>query len=443
MSQHVPAWKKLGLKLKYAKDTADDAPGSVSTTPPETNGNSHAGTKRPRGDDFDRDQGSTKKHKKHSNPVIDTLSEPPAVKGILSGSQSPTKTPAKKSVQFSAETKAEDGETGQNYFKAWAAGGQPHTPPKTSIENSIPETPESAEKANTETHESPAETKAKTKASKRDTKVDQAAAQTQDPSVESQPSLEERRKSKAAKKAAKQERNAQTQAQQPVAAVQAPQSAYLNYLHQFHHDKRNWKFNKSKENHLLKNVWSTYRVPAQYTDALISYIAGLQGAGARGRLVEGADAVLQDVSEKNGQNFDFSGYEEPSTRREAYSSAVKRLRESSEPKLSQEDVDRAARAEAVLTQLLNHAPAPVAKPTTVTSAGGAKRIQFADEDEESAPAPAVKQPAKRKRKARTDVSSDESSSDSSSSESESDSDDSSSEDSSNSDGSSGSDSDSD
>lgn len=433
----------MGSKSKHTKATPDDT--QVSTLP-ETNGSSHAGAKRSRDED---DNSSSHKRSKKSKRELRL--ESPAPRSILSGSQSPTKTPAtKKAVSFSAETKAEDGETGQNYFKAWAAG-KPMTPPKPSAEILVPETPESTEKTTAITStESPAEAKAKTKASKRDKKVDQEAAQTQNPNVESMPSLQERRASKAAKKAAKQERKAQEQQQkQPTAtAGEAATSPYVEYLHQFHHDKPNWKFNKSKENHLLKNLWSTFRVPATYTDALVSYIAGLQGAGNRTRLVEGADEVLREVTEKAGQTFDFNGYEEPETRREAYRTALNQLRESEDSsKLEQDDFDRAARADAVLTQLLNHAPLPVAvaKPAKaaprpvapvgppvdtvadamkkVWSEGTGKRITFDDDEDEPAPAPVKpKVSARRRRKARTDVSSDESSSDSSSSDSDSDSD---------------------
>jgi hypothetical protein len=474
MSHHVPAWKKIGLKLKYAKETADDAPIVSATT--ETNGDSHAGAKRSRDEDAEQENPS-KRNKQHATRELRL--ESPAPRSILSGSQSPTKTPAfKKAVSFSAETKAEDGETGQNYFKAWAAGNQPHTPPKPSTEIVVPETPESAEKPTTD---SPADNKAKSKASKREKKAEQAAAH-QD--VEGMPSLQERRESKAAKKAAKQERKAaETQAQQPASpaasasassttTATAPPSAYVDFLHQFHHDRPNWKFNKSKENHLLKNVWSMYRVPAQYTEALVAYVAGLQGAGARTRLVEGADEVLRDVAEKGGRKFDFNGFEEPATRREAYSNAIESFTEAT-ANLEQADFDRAARAQAVLTQLLNYAPLPVtiekpAKPAAaapavqpiasqdlppvrpppvmaappaandrdqrrvvwtaekIAAAGGAKRIQFDDDDDEPPapkPKPAAAKPARRRRKARTDVSSsEESSSDSSSSDSSSDSD---------------------
>jgi hypothetical protein len=477
MSQHVPAWKKIGLKLKYAKETADDTPTVSATT--ETNGDSHAGAKRSRDEDAEQENPSKR------NKTREIRLESPAPRSILSGSQSPTKTPAgKKAVSFSAETKAEDGETGQNYFKAWAAGNtQPHTPPKPSTEIVVPETPESAEKPTTD---SPADNKAKSKASKHEKKAEQAAAH-QD--VEGMPSLQERRESKAAKKAAKQERKA-IEAQAPsspaassttTATATAPPSAYVDFLHQFHHDRPNWKFNKSKENHLLKNVWSMYRVPTQYTEALVAYVAGLQGAGARTRLVEGADEVLRDVAEKGGRKFDFNGFEEPATRREAYSNAIDSLTAASSANLEQADIDRAARAQAVLTQLLNYAPLPVtiekpAKPAAapksvaaapaqlpialqdappvrpppvmaappptandrdqrrvvwtaekIAAVGGAKRIQF-DDDDDDVPAPkpkpaAAAKPARRRRKARTDVSSsEESSSDSSSSDSSSDSD---------------------
>ena len=106
MSQHVPAWKKIGLKLKYAKETADDTP--VSTLS-ETNGSSHAGAKRSREEDVEQDNAS----KRNKQSTRELRTESPAPRSILSGSQSPTKTPAnKKAVKFSEVAAGTAGDRG-------------------------------------------------------------------------------------------------------------------------------------------------------------------------------------------------------------------------------------------------------------------------------------------------------------------------------------------
>lgn len=66
---HVPAWKRLGLKLKYAKDTAapDNGP-SKSTTTPELSSDAPATKKRDRDDDVTsaiEDRSSKKSRKNH------------------------------------------------------------------------------------------------------------------------------------------------------------------------------------------------------------------------------------------------------------------------------------------------------------------------------------------------------------------------------------------
>lgn len=68
MSQHVPAWKKLGLKLKYAKDTVEDSSVQPAASPlqvtvkgaPENIG------KRSRDEDGETTDGRAKKRKTHS-----------------------------------------------------------------------------------------------------------------------------------------------------------------------------------------------------------------------------------------------------------------------------------------------------------------------------------------------------------------------------------------
>lgn len=67
-----------------------------------------------------------------------------------------------------------------------------------------------------------------------------------------------------------------------------PVKDQLTYLKQFVHDKPNWKFNKLKQNWILKNL---KHIPNDYELELISYLATLQG-GSRDRLVDELKQVI-------------------------------------------------------------------------------------------------------------------------------------------------------
>lgn len=67
-----------------------------------------------------------------------------------------------------------------------------------------------------------------------------------------------------------------------------PVKDQLTYLKQFHEDKEKWKFNKLKQNWILKNI---KEIPADYEEALVSYLGTLQG-GSRDRLVPELKEVI-------------------------------------------------------------------------------------------------------------------------------------------------------
>jgi len=77
----------------------------------------------------------------------------------------------------------------------------------------------------------------------------------------------------------------------------------LEYLDQFHNDRENWKFNKSKQNDVIKNVFNIYRIPSDYDSALLAYIEGLQGEGARKRLRDQAGRLITEL--KNSTQKDL------------------------------------------------------------------------------------------------------------------------------------------
>ncbi|KAI3402847.2 hypothetical protein KGF56_004308 [Candida oxycetoniae] len=61
-----------------------------------------------------------------------------------------------------------------------------------------------------------------------------------------------------------------------------PVKDQLIYLKQFESDRSNWKFSKSKQNWVLKNIQN---IPKDYESALVLYLESIQG-GSRDRLVE-------------------------------------------------------------------------------------------------------------------------------------------------------------
>ena len=129
-------------------------------------------------------------------------------------------------------------------------------------------------------------------------------------------------------------------------------TAYLDYLSQFHSDKSNWKFNKTKQTDLLKNLFNIYRVPTEYNEALLAYIDGLQGLGAKQRLWSQASQLIADLKNsvvsdlpKDAKDTDMST---PEARRTAYIDAeereVKRLQALAQPDAkAEEEIHETAR----------------------------------------------------------------------------------------------------
>ena len=75
---------------------------------------------------------------------------------------------------------------------------------------------------------------------------------------------------------------------------------YLDYLANFHLHRlgtatattTHWKFEKAKQNWILKNALDPEAIPASCHEALGVYVAGLQGTGARDRLLAEAKSAL-------------------------------------------------------------------------------------------------------------------------------------------------------
>ncbi|PSK42300.1 hypothetical protein B9Z65_4214 [Elsinoe australis] len=270
-AKHVPAWKRLGLKLKNPQiqqsersdsnfPTQENVRSASNTikTDLENNVNSHedATNGSSTNKKSPRIKENSKKRKRHSDAATSSLSHAtplsPGQDGGADGSHvdpsavashphldTPSQAskddstqPRKKrskSVTFANDTKTADG----NSAKSFAA---PSTDPVQATDGTVvPTIP--------------------------DSNIETTVSLPDDQSLKQPKGRKERTKDKGRSV--------------PV---------YVEYLSQFYNDKDHWKFNKSKQTDLLKNIWNTYRVPSEYDDALVAYIQGLQGEAARQRL---------------------------------------------------------------------------------------------------------------------------------------------------------------
>jgi len=207
-------------------------------------------------------------------------------------------------------------------------------------------------------------------------------------------------------------------------------AAYLEYLDQFHNDRENWKFNKSKQNDLLKNFLNIYRIPPSYDTALSAYIEGLQGEGARQRLRDQAGRLLTELKNATQKELpddvSVQDMSTPEARVIAYKLAedreIERMRslgtldEKSEENIHETSRRRRAqdsRASSIL--LLNAIAFELGRPVDELNVKSSKaQLPTLPTSQSTSDSYISAREKKRKRKSRTaDVSSDESSSDSS------------------------------
>ncbi|MCJ1254031.1 hypothetical protein MMC24_001845 [Lignoscripta atroalba] len=268
---HIPAWKKLGLKLKYAKDIPIETRGgahSISNEKKRKRSTEKDGTAPP----APHSSKKTKKSPVRLEASSTTHRDGQPVSSTITPSPSPTK---RKSVSFTPETKTQDGDSIKQLYNAWLAEQKHEDPsfrPEAAGEALISITPKSTSDASTFTQ---------VKESKKSTKSKSTTLQASTPAS--------RDKTKSA---------------QP--AIHSVSTSYssptLTYLSTYHTSPSAWKFNKSKQTHLLKTLFDTSTIPHSYDDALKAYLTGLQGSAARSRLRDTALAIRKEDEDSNPDN---------------------------------------------------------------------------------------------------------------------------------------------
>ncbi|KAG9573521.1 hypothetical protein KCU97_g15036, partial [Aureobasidium melanogenum] len=350
----------------------------------------------------------------------------------------------RKSVVFSNDTKKQDGDSAQTYFQAWANDELDYYAQKAAAYDAA-EAAKAAEKNNIEESTKsvsiqPEVTQKADLTSKTANKESKSAAKEENKKAKKEKKEKEKedQATEADEETTNKDDTPQTTSETETAAVKKvkvrtpkdntnkPVPDYVRYLEQYHNDRPSWKFNKSKQNDLLKNIWNIYRVPPSCNEALVEYLDGLQGAAARQRLRQAAQSANIDIVSfirSEIPEVKDEPMETVEARKAAYDSALERQKEilrkngiDPEPektKIIQEQKDYDERVQVVWNIMNKGEPQPLARAAPV----------FKEE-----PKVETARSMRKKRKSRTDVSSSESS-DSSSSDSDSDSDDSSSSDS--------------
>ncbi|ORY14090.1 hypothetical protein BCR34DRAFT_561202 [Clohesyomyces aquaticus] len=341
---------------------------------------------------------------------------------------SPPRSDRRKSVTFTPDTKTTDGNSATALFQKWAdQNGHPDSyfeqaevagwvvPPKVHPANDVAPTLVPVTKEN-----SPGEKAEKKTKGKKQKKAGSAESNKsgKDVSTEDQPEVTP------TSRLGKSDTDSHTATPKQKTKKKDP-SIYLQYLSEYHNDRENWKFNKAKQNDVVDNALNVFRIGEEFSEALLQYIAGLQGAGVIARLTKHCETRLKELDEEDKKAM--STMDDPEVRKAAKEEAVQlRLAQEKKRRRTQEDIEGLAnsanpdgyirrlkrrRAEALLSTLSRTAPLhpiPASRSTTLN--------QYLDPKDDASTKARRRASKAKKSKSRTQISSDEdSSSDSSSS----------------------------
>ena len=276
--KHIPAWKKLGLKLKYAKEElGEDSVSKVIVTDGKKRKVTTEGSL---AIDVVTTDSHTKKSKKSKPTTGEALAivnnnaviaSPPRFGISKTSTVEPKTVNRRKSVAFTPETKTQDGESTQQLFQTWHADWVSEDP------SFDPSTISPAPKVI---------------AARPAALLTQEIARSSPPPSPSVSAPKEKKPKKPKKKKIK----AQSSLSSQPTNNKAEQSA-LKYLTTYHTSRETWKFSKPHQNHLLKHLFSLNHIPFLYDPALLAYLRGLEGTSARSRIRQQALAIRTEDAE--------------------------------------------------------------------------------------------------------------------------------------------------
>jgi hypothetical protein len=256
MDLNIPAWKRLGLKLKSAQQESVPyaAPVAVATEPKKE--------KRKRKiKDQEAPLGKRVKVNNSAKVYEPTTDTTPNQSPITSSHK------RRKSVTFTPETKTEDGDSIKQLYNGWIAK-HPNQGPnfhelRSRSASKTPDPTQAAEQINFAIDEVLQEVKAAKK-----------------PKKEKKPQTAKSPKS------------------QKVVKLTKQLDPALSYLKLFHESKNTWRFNKIHQINLLKNAFDVEKIPSEYIEYFYTYVVGLKGR-ARTQLRDAAIAIKVKAQEKS------------------------------------------------------------------------------------------------------------------------------------------------
>lgn len=111
-----------------------------------------------------------------------------------------------------------------------------------------------------------------------------------------------------------------------VADTQKRDLSALNYLTEFTKNRTAWKFNKVRQTHLLKMMYSKSSMPKRQFRRMLDYLDGLKGA-ARQRVIDEAQRIRSMTETEEGKEEEDQN-DSIKTRRKRAKKILKALAES-------------------------------------------------------------------------------------------------------------------
>ncbi|MCJ1273974.1 hypothetical protein MMC21_001767 [Puttea exsequens] len=269
ITKHVPAWKKIGLKLKNAREEPEKVAVSNPVERPESRKR-----KSQESGDGSFTTGDTKKFTKRHKNAQPRANASTAVANVASHifaqngrkDTSPVQSEARssskrKSVSFAPNTKSEDGEGIKEVYENWVKEQKANDP------SFLSSAAQPALKALTP-----------------------AAVRTSSLSSDSFPHSTLSTSAEKPKKPKFKQKNKTNPSETSLTNTHPS----LTYLTTYHTNPKLWKFSKSHQNYLLKNLFSLANIPPSYEPALLSYLRSLKSNAARSRVRTQATSIIED-----------------------------------------------------------------------------------------------------------------------------------------------------
>lgn len=316
--KHIPAWKKIGLKLKYAKEELGEQSFSDVIV---TNGKKRkVQTENGFAIDVATTDSPTKKSKKSKSTTGEealatvngnaAIATPTRIATSITSTVESDTFKRRKSVAFTPETKTQDGESSQQLFQTWHANWVAEDPSFDPSTNSPALKVIAAKPADVST--SP-----------------QALAKSSPPPSSSISASKEKKPKKPKRKKIKARPSPPSQT-----TDNETEHPALKYLTTYHTSRETWKFSKPHQNHLLRHLFSLTHIPSSYDPGLLAYLRGLEGVSARSRIRQQALAIRTEDAEwlasepTEADTMENETHEQcVERRRREYEAAVARVKE--------------------------------------------------------------------------------------------------------------------